>query len=1009
MKRIISTIALCCFVVCTFAQQINKGEYFFDTDPGQGNGTSLSVTQGDSVSISSSIPINALSAGFHKLVMRFHGTNNKWSMNEARAIYVYTLPTPGATLITRAECFFDTDPGQGNGTALALTSADSIMYNAAVAAGALSTGFHKMAIRFRDNNNKWSMNEARTLYVVNVPVVTAAQVTKAEYFFDTDPGQGNATAAIVATPGDSVSLVSILPATGLSVGFHKMGIRFRDSNGKWGMNEARTLYIAAPVTAANAQVTAAEYFFDAIDPGVGKATAIVGFTPGDSATISKIIVAAGLAAGQTHKLTIRVKDSKNVWGLNETRTFDVCNAPAVANFTTSLSGNVLTVTNTSTNAYGYLWKFGDDSTSTAKNTTHTYTYGGKFNVYLIAYNPCGNDTIYKTINFNCAAPYAYFTPNVNQLDVSVNNYSSGATTYSWNFGDGFTSTSSSPKHTFYATGTYSVCVTANNGCGSVSYCNNVNVTCTVPYAQFTSSVNGLTSFFNNQSTSAANIKWYFGDGGISNQLSPSYIYSNSGTYTVKLVVANACGKDSISHDITIVCNKPVPLVDFNADGLTVQFENNSTNSNSYKWNFGDGKTSTFKNPVHKFSTIGSYNVCMVVQNSCGKDSICSLVTVCTPPTADFIYSDSALTMTFTNASIYGESYYWTFGTNFASNQVNPTNKYAAPGTYNVCLNVTNSCGTDKICKNVTTSCTAFGAPQICLVTVDSLGQNNVIYWDKTSYSAAIDSFIVYREVSTNIYKPIAVKSRKDSSYFVDTVRTKYGFPLANGDPNKSTYRYKLQFKDTCGGYSALSHWHNTIYVVYNGNGQFTWNSYMIEPSTIPVSNYALLREDNSGAWLPIASTAGTQNTLSDNTFASHTTSKWRVKTIWGISCTPTYLAQNKGDGTQSIQATKTVNSSRSNIKYNLPAVGIKETDATSFVHIYPNPASNNLNIEWSELLATDQPHIAIHNYLGMEIMKYTPEKNQLKMTINISGLAAGLYFVEVRTTNYRSVKKVIVE
>lgn len=1010
MKRIIYTIALFSFSVCLFSQQISRGEYFIDTDPGQGNGTNISVTTDDSVVLSSTIPINSLSAGFHKLGMRFRYTTGVWSMNEARAFYVHSSPSPGATMINAAEYFYDTDPGKGNGTTLSLTPGDSTTLSSTIPTGSLTAGFHKLVTRFRDDNNVWGLNEARAFYISALPSASATQVTKAEYFFDTDPGQGNATTATI-TAGDSASIIATLPVSALTQGFHILYYRFRDDKGKWSMNEARSFFIAAPVTPANAQVVAAEYFFDNTDPGVGKATAILGFTPGDSTTIKNIIIASGLTAGQTHKLTIRVKDSKNVWGLNETRKFDVCNAPAVAGFTASVSGNTVTVTNSSTNAYGYLWRFGDDSTSTSKDTTHTYAYGGIFNICLIAYNPCGNDTVYKTINFSCTTPSAYFTPSINQLTVGVNNYSSGATTYSWDFGDGFTSTSVAPQHTYYATGTYTVCVTAKNGCGSSSYCNTVNVTCAIPYAQFSSSLNGLTGYFNNQSTNAANVNWYFGDGGISNQQSPNYTYNASGTYIVKLVVSNACGKDSITHPLTIACTLPVPSYSFNADGLTVQFENNSTSAISYKWNFGDGKTSLLKNPTHKFPVTDVYTVCLVATNGCGKDSICEEVSVCVAPTADFIFYDSLLTAKFINSSLNGDRYYWTFGNGYASNQISPSIKYNTPGTYNVCLNVTNSCGDDKICKNVTTSCSPFGPPQICTVTTDSLSQYNVIYWDKTPFAGGVvDSFIVYREVSANTYKTIATLAYTDSSFFVDTVRTRYTIPLANGDPNKGTYRYKIQYKDTCGGYSQLSNYHNTIYIVYNGNGQFSWNpGYTIESTSNPVNNYLLLRDDNGlGSWNTIASTSGTQNTLVDIAHASYPNGKWRVGTQWGIVCTPTFAATSKNN--MEVLTTKTINISRSNIKNNLPAIiGIKELEINGIVKVYPNPANSVLNIEWSELLAADQPQVAVRNYLGMDIMRFTPEKNQMKVTFNISSLAAGLYFIEVQSNNYRSVKKVVID
>src|SRR5438445_13882578 len=71
-------------------------------------------------------------------------------------------------------------------------------------------------------------------------------------------------------------------------------------------------------------------------------------------------------------------------------------------------------------------------------------------------------------------------------------------------------------------------------------------------------------------------------------------------------------------------------------------------------------------------------------------------------------------------------------------------------------------------------------PQLCEVTVDSLSQYNVIYWDKAPYANA-KNFIIYREIGTNNYQPIATIPHDSLSEFVDTVRYKY-FP-DKGDPN----------------------------------------------------------------------------------------------------------------------------------------------------------------------------------------------------------------------------------
>jgi hypothetical protein len=291
-----------------------------------------------------------------------------------------------------------------------------------------------------------------------------------------------------------------------------------------------------------------------------------------------------------------------------------------------------------------------------------------------------------------------------------------------------------------------------------------------------------------------------------------------------------------------------------------------------------------------------------------------------------------------------------------------------------------------------------------MVTVDTLGKNNIIYWDKTPYAGgAVDSFTVYREVSTNVYMPLKTLAYGDTSLLVDTFRTKYS-SLANGDPGITSYRYKLQFMDTCGGLSPLSPYHNTIHIENPSNGQFTWNLYEIEGNTTPVNNYALYRDSLSNfKWKLIGVSTGTQGNLEDvacfNNPTPYVKSRWEVRTEWGITCTPTAR----------LMQSSSVNTSRSNIRNNLAISGIEDFDISGSVQIYPNPAKNNLTVEWQEIIAADQPQIAVVNCLGMELLHFTPEKNQLKTSLNISNLAAGLYFVEIRGNKYRSVKKVIVQ
>ncbi|HEQ97927.1 MAG TPA: PKD domain-containing protein [candidate division Zixibacteria bacterium] len=159
-------------------------------------------------------------------------------------------------------------------------------------------------------------------------------------------------------------------------------------------------------------------------------------------------------------------------------TVNPCVAP-VADFVGSpTSGEVpLQVSFTdqsSGNPTSWSWDFGDGTgTSTQQNPSYTYNDAGTYTVTLTATNSCGSDVETKVdyITVTCTAPVADFsgTPTAGNAPLTVNftDLSTGATGWSWDFGDGLgTSTQQNPSYTYNDPGTYTVTLTATNSCGS---------------------------------------------------------------------------------------------------------------------------------------------------------------------------------------------------------------------------------------------------------------------------------------------------------------------------------------------------------------------------------------------------------------------------------------------------------------------------------------------------------------------------------------------------------------
>jgi len=120
-----------------------------------------------------------------------------------------------------------------------------------------------------------------------------------------------------------------------------------------------------------------------------------------------------------------------------------------------------------------LWNFGDGYISSAKNPAHTYLYPGKYSVLLTIQNDYGYDETLKSNYITVTGqtpPTADFsaspTSGTAPLTVSFTDESTGATAWSWEFGDGWGSSAQNPTHTYVAPGTYTVTLTAHNSVGS---------------------------------------------------------------------------------------------------------------------------------------------------------------------------------------------------------------------------------------------------------------------------------------------------------------------------------------------------------------------------------------------------------------------------------------------------------------------------------------------------------------------------------------------------------------
>lgn len=209
-------------------------EYFIDTDPGYGNGTSLGAFSSATLTLNPTIPTGGLPAGFHVFYTRSLDSDGVWGNLESRSFYVSQSDLTSTATIVETRYYIDTDPGYGNGTLISITTGTTINVSTTIPTSALLDGHHVLHIRSLDSDGVWSEMESRSFYV---DAYAAGLITGIEYFYDTDPGFSNGSNFPIAPAVASIDQVVDLPTTALTAGTHELGIRMINENGVYGMTE----------------------------------------------------------------------------------------------------------------------------------------------------------------------------------------------------------------------------------------------------------------------------------------------------------------------------------------------------------------------------------------------------------------------------------------------------------------------------------------------------------------------------------------------------------------------------------------------------------------------------------------------------------------------------------------------------------------------------------------------------------------------------------------------------
>lgn len=413
-------------------------------------------------------------------------------------------------------------------------------------------------------------------------------------------------------------------------------------------------------------------------------------------------------------------------------------------------GSVSFTNNSSPGAISYSWDFGDNTPAdTATSPLHVYAASGTYNVCLTTTYPNGCFDIYCSIvnvSFtpSCLAQYTWFAntqagPNGIQLQ-NLSSLPSGGT-FSFNAGDGsptFILPTQVYLYNYPTPGTYYACLTINGPNCTASYCDSIIVLssgCTANL--YASQIVDYTATFNSSfnpfiTGDTITVEYDYGDGNqdtlefYSNNITNPYSFQQAGTYQVcaNMVSSSGC--------VALVCTTLTinPLCDayfnYSVDNTgpsgTYVLEDSSFSPSiitNWTWNINGNPVAGTDSISYTFPNVGINNVCLTINTIDGcQDIYCDSILYSPVLGCDLLldsltvpFTLPGLTRVYFNYSpfINGETltyeYNWGDGSSNSGVLGQTANALALhpylPGNYNACLKVTNTAGcTDSICLNI---------------------------------------------------------------------------------------------------------------------------------------------------------------------------------------------------------------------------------------------------------------------------------------------------------------------
>ncbi len=413
-------------------------------------------------------------------------------------------------------------------------------------------------------------------------------------------------------------------------------------------------------------------------------------------------------------------------GCNASYTFMIDTANLTVTFTNASEGV----------SPDYYWKFGDGTISSEKDPVHQYQRAGTYEITLTMQSQSGttcNDrySVPLTVGIvDCDADFAVYVDSSSNTAYFRAKQVAPGNLYNWVFGDGSVANTPSHVQTFSDPGYYSAMLTVSNqeaGCVE-SNKRDILVGSRSPGGKASFIYlggDGSTVSFTDQSLGEGlSYLWNFNDGNTSTDKDPVHTYLEPGYYTVCLTVTAPGGKQDTYCEMvfagTNTQDECLAQFSYTVIDSILQIacqDRSFGNPDSWKWTYNENEwSSTVQNPVYNSGSAGYYKVRLTMRNSANgcTDDAFGLINLASDPGLK-----AGIGYTIDSSDLKAESYpvdfvgvslgdagklKWSFGDGtYDSTTVNPTHVYTEPGTYTVCLTVTNTTTgeADTTCEEVT--------------------------------------------------------------------------------------------------------------------------------------------------------------------------------------------------------------------------------------------------------------------------------------------------------------------